>query len=93
MSETGIKPKVIQEILTDSGYCERASGSPKTILKTAYQAGMIRDEEIWMAALQARNNVAHAYNQIVALDIVERTKHRFYEMFVTLKNELEDNWV
>ncbi|MCD8221538.1 MAG: nucleotidyltransferase substrate binding protein [Clostridiales bacterium] len=85
--------KAMKELLADSGYEESATGSPKTILKTAYQAGMIRDEKLWLAALQARNNVAHAYNQLVALDIVEQTKGRFYDMFVVLKDELEANWI
>lgn len=36
-----------------------ATGSPKMILKTAYKAGMIEDEELWLQGLIARNNVAH----------------------------------
>ncbi len=49
--------------------------------------------ENFCAALQARNNVAHTYNRLVALDIVEQTKSRFYDMFVTLKDEMEANWI
>ena len=29
-----------------------ATGSPKIILKTAYKAGMIKDEELWLRALK-----------------------------------------
>jgi nucleotidyltransferase substrate binding protein (TIGR01987 family) len=54
--------KAIKEILEYNGYSESATGSPKTILKTAYQAGMIKDEDLWLRALQERNNVAHSYN-------------------------------
>ncbi|MCD8121898.1 MAG: nucleotidyltransferase substrate binding protein [Clostridiales bacterium] len=49
--------------------------------------------ENFCAALRARNNVAHTYNRLVALDIVEQTKSRFNDMFVTLKDEMEANWI
>ncbi len=84
--------KMMKEKLEEYGYSESATGSPKTILKTAYKAGMIQDEQKWLAALQARNNVAHAYNNDIALDIVRQTKDVFYDMFVTLKSEIEQNW-
>ena len=44
--------KMMKEILEIHGYAEGATGSPKIILKTAYKAGMIRDEEQWLRALQ-----------------------------------------
>ena len=59
--------KMMKEILQNHGYEEGATGSPKIILKTAYKAGMIKDEELWLRALQARNNVTHSYNQKIAL--------------------------
>ncbi len=84
--------KMMKEVLENQGYQESATGSPKMILKTAYQAGLIKEEEIWIRGLAARNNVAHAYNRLVALDIVHQTKDSFYEMFCNLKQEVE-NWI
>ena len=75
------------------GYAEGATGSPKIILKTAYKAGMIRDEEQWLRALQARNNVTHSYNQKIALGIIADAKEEFYQMFCELKTEIEENWL
>ena len=50
---------------------------PEEIIKTAYNARMIKDEELWLDALMARNNVAHAYNDKIALSIVsERLKQK-----------------
>lgn len=37
-----------------NGAPEGKTGSPKLILKTAYQMGMIQDEQLWLEALQAR---------------------------------------
>lgn len=85
--------KMMKEILQSHGYEEGATGSPKIILKTAYKAGMIKDEDLWLQALQERNNVTHSYNQKIALQIVVQAKENFYDMFCVLKNEVETNWL
>ncbi len=84
--------KMMKEILEDHGYEESATCSPKTILKTAYKAGMIKDEDLWLRALQARNNVSHSYNEGIAIGIAECAKDEFYYMFMTLKDEIDKNW-
>lgn len=85
--------KAIKEILENHGFAEGKTGSPRQIIKTAYEAEMVKDEECWLAALTARNNVAHAYNQAIALDIIHATKEQYYKMFVDLKEEIERNWL
>ena len=85
--------KMMKELLENHGYEEGATGSPKIILKTAFSAGMIKDEELWLRALQERNNVMHSYNQRIALEIVARAKADFYDMFCALKKEIEENWL
>ena len=85
--------KMMKEILQNHGYEEGATGSPKIILKTAYKAGMIKDEELWLRALQARYNVTHSYNQKIAVGIVSEAKNEFYKMFVELKEEVENGWL
>ena len=85
--------KMMKEILQNHGYEEGATGSPKIILKTAYKAGMIKDEELWLRALQARNNVTHSYNQNIALSIISQAKEKFYDMFCQLKKEIDENWI
>lgn len=85
--------KAIKEILWNQGFAESQTGSPKQILKTAYEAGMIRDQDGWLAALNARNLVTHAYNEDVALDIVRQTKDMFYPLFRRLKDEMDARWI
>lgn len=53
---------------------------------------MIKDEDLWLAALVCRNNVSHAYNRLIAEDIAKQAKEKFYAMFCELKNEIEENW-
>ena len=43
--------KMMKELLEDNGVAEGRTGSPRQILKAAYQAGMIREEELWLDAL------------------------------------------
>ena len=81
--------KAIKELLQEEGYPEAQTGSPRQVLKTAYSAGVIHDEQIWLEALQERNNVTHAYNPEVALGIIARTKDGFYEMFQQLRSDME----
>lgn len=85
--------KAMKEVMEENGLADFRTGSPKSILKTAYQAGMIKDEALWLQALAARNNVAHAYNKGVAQDIVRQTKDQFYQMFLDLKKEVDDHWM
>ena len=85
--------KAMKEILEFQGFSESQTGSPRQILKTAYQAGMIKNEQQWLDALKARNNVAHAYNRAVALDIVKQAKEEYYSLFCDLKTEIEANWI
>ena len=85
--------KAVKEILENNGVAAGQSGSPRQILKAAYQAGMIKDEQLWLIALVARNNVSHAYNQAIALEIVRQTRETYYQMFQSLKSEIDQNWL
>ena len=84
--------KAMKEILENYGYSEGATGSPRTILKTAYKAGMINNEELWLEALVSRNNVARAYNEAIAKDIIDQTKNKYYDMFMELEQTIEQHW-
>jgi len=85
--------KAMKEVLEENGFSEGKTGSPKLVLKTAYQAGIIQDEKGWLDALVSRNNVAHSYNEVIALDIIYQTKERYYDMFQELANVLERDWL
>ena len=85
--------KMMKEILEFDGYAQSSTGSPRTIIKTAYQAGMIDDEETWLKALAARNNVSHSYNEDIALSIVRESREQYTDMFGRLKAEIENNWL
>ena len=85
--------KMIKEVLEFHGYAFGSTGSPRLIIKTAYQAGIINDEEMWLMALTARNNVSHSYNEKIALSIVKETKDVYTDMFRRLKKSVEKDWM
>lgn len=85
--------RAMKEILERNGYDSAQTGSPRHIIKTAYQAGMIENENAWLNSLVSRNNVAHAYNKDIALDIINATKDTYYQMFLELKEKIEQNWL
>lgn len=85
--------KAMKEILEHHGFSEGKTGSPKLVIKTAYLAGMIDDEPLWISALHSRNNVAHAYNEAIALDIVAQTRENYVSMFDRLADTIKTDWL
>ena len=82
--------KAMKEVMVSEGVREAETGSPKMIIKSAYEFGIITDEDAWLAALVSRNNVARSYNQAIALDIVRETKERYVGLFLELKKALKE---
>ena len=85
--------KAMKEILEAAGYSESQTESPRQILKTAFAAGLIAEEALWLEALASRNNASHAYNQNVALQMIEKTKNVYYQMFVEFRQIAETSWM
>ena len=85
--------KTMKGLLERDGYREGKTGSPKLIIKTAYTAGLIANQELWLRALDDRNHVAHAYNEAIARGIVRNAKDSYYEMFRALRETMEEDWL
>ena len=41
----------------------------------------------------SRNNVAHAYNKEIALEIVRNTKATYFKLFEALIKKIGENWL
>ena len=83
----------MKETMEAEGVNTAATGSPRSIIKEAYRLQMIDDEVGWLAALQARNQAARAYNQDTAMEIVEQTRQTYLPLFRRLKQSIETNWI
>ena len=62
--------------------------SPKTVLREAYAAGLLKSEELWLAMLQDRNSTAHIYSEQVAVQICRRIQERYIDAFAELIEQL-----
>ena len=51
--------------------------TPRSVLRAAYAAGVIADGEIWLAALDARNKMAHVYSQEAFETVVGEIRSRY----------------
>ena len=65
--------KTIKEYLyTEKMMREAKTGSPKQILKLAFQEGLISDEEAWLDMLRDRNDDTHHYKHSSAILYMSR---------------------
>ncbi len=62
--------------------------SPKTVLREAYAAGLIKTEELWLSMLEDRNSTAHIYSEHLAGQICQRIQERYIEEFNELAARL-----
>ena len=85
--------KAMKERLEYHGYGGRKLGSPNAVIKLAYQAEMIDDEQLWSEALKARNDVVHSYSDEIALQIIKDSQEKFLPMFEALRKNIETNWL
>ena len=58
--------------------------------RKAFQLGIIEDGEVWMDMIQSRNKTSHTYNRETAEEIVNAVTTRYYELFISLAEKLEE---
>lgn len=85
--------KLMKQVLEEHGRFEEKIGSPRAIIKVAYQCGMINDCEAWLELLEARNIFAHTYSDEQALNVIRKLKSDYIILFEKLKKELDERWL
>lgn len=85
--------KMMKAVLEENGRFEQKTGSPRGIIKTAYQCGMLDNEEGWLMILEARNLLAHTYSDEQSLAVIQQMKTDYILLFDTLKIEIEEHWI
>ncbi len=76
--------KAMKEILLKSKGVD--ARQPKPVLQEAFIAGWIKDEKLWLAMLDDRNQTSHTYNKKLAEEIYEHIHDNY---FAELKRMLE----
>lgn len=67
--------KTLKSVFEDEGLI--GLNSPKTVLREAFAAGLIRDEELWLAMLDDRNATVHVYKEQLSKDIYDRIQGKY----------------
>ena len=71
--------KVMKDIIV--GYYEITdfvTGSPKEVLKKAFQAKLISDDT-WLEMLRTRNELAHDYDGVIVKEYCQRIVHEYID--------------
>ena len=85
--------KLMKEILEKHGRFEEKIGSPRAIIKIAYQCKMLNDCESWLELLDSRNILAHTYSDEQALNVIKKVKSDYMFLFAALKKEIAERWL
>ncbi len=81
--------KTTAEILRGQGYVLEIL-SPKSVLRDAYNAGYISEENIWLDILNDRNSMSHTYDEETAERIARDISTRYAKEMNSLLKKLSD---
>lgn len=75
--------KALKDFLEFEGV-QLESTTPRSVLKAAFAMGVIDRGDDWMAALDARNKMAHVYNFRVFEQVIADIRQRYLALFDSL---------
>ena len=67
--------KTLKAVFEDEGLI--GLNSPKTVLREAFAAGLIQDDELWLSMLNDRNSTTHIYSERLAFEICENIRQTY----------------
>lgn len=80
--------KLLKSLLAYEGDPVSETGSPRDIIKGAYQYFDFMDEDLWLQMLRDRNNTARDYDSGAAERLVEKVIDAYIPEFMRLRNGL-----
>lgn len=80
--------KVIRDYLSDSG-APLAVATPINAIRAGFEAGLIEDGDAWVAAMRARNAMAHEYDAAKYESIFADIAAKFAPLLRALKQRLD----
>lgn len=80
--------KLLKDVLEADGLIVSPT-TPASVVRAAFEAGVIEDGDGWMAALKLRNKLSHLYSQEVVLGAVPQIVERFGAVLSKAVEEIE----
>lgn len=63
--------------------------TPRLVVKEAYGAGLINDEDLWLTMLKDRNLTSHIYDEEVAIKISDNIRFNYADELTKIATVLE----
>lgn len=63
------------------------ASTPRSAVKEAFKAGMIKDGQGWIEMLENRNKTSHIYDEKQALEIYNQIKDKYFKLFEKFVDE------
>lgn len=79
--------KTLKAVFEDEGLT--GLNSPKTVLREAFAAGLILDDELWLAMLSDRNLTVHIYSEQKAIEICHNIQNKYVAALVELLEQIK----
>ena len=79
--------KVMKDYLEYEGYQD--AKSPRSVIRTAFQAELIDDGEVWLDSIDKRNLTTHTYDKVAIEQTAGFVKNVFYPICKNLSEKLK----
>lgn len=84
--------KMLKELLIYEGNAAGKTGSPREIIKAAYQCFDFLEEEIWLSMLRDRNDTSHIYDGERARELMKKILDNYIPAFQQLEQAIEGRY-
>lgn len=84
--------KVLKELLLYEGVSAGKMGSPREIIKAAYQTFDFIHEEVWLSMLKERNDTSHIYDGNAAKKLVKKILEDYIGEFARMEEKIEEKY-
>lgn len=79
--------KTLKAVFEDEGLT--GLNSPKTVLREAFAADLIKDDELWLAMFSDRNSTVHIYSEQLAIEICHNIQGKYVIALGELLEEIK----
>ena len=82
--------KTMKDYLEYIGIMDK-TGSPREVIKSAFEYGIIENGKEWINMMLARNQLSHLYDEETSREIYFDIKEIYVRLLANLKDKLEEN--
>lgn len=81
--------KTMKDYLEYVGVIDK-TGSPREIIQSAFQYGMIQEGNDWINMMLARNSLSHLYDEEKSRDVYKEVKNTYLKLLQDLNKKLDE---